>query len=122
MKLNHLNLTVTNVAAAKALFVQHFGFTYTEAKGSDMLAVLYGSDGFILTLMSDTFNKTGILDYPAAFHFGFILPKAEEVTALYESLKAGGIAIEKEPAAIRNSFGFYFHFDRLMIEIGHYFK
>jgi catechol-2,3-dioxygenase len=122
MKLNHLNLTVSDVLESTAFFEKYFAFSVADKKGGDMLAVLYGSDGFILTLMSEDFNKTGSQSYPAAFHFGFILPTAEAVTQLYEQLKADSISLEKEPATIRNSFGFYFHYDRLMIEISYYFK
>jgi hypothetical protein len=37
---------------------------------------------------------------------------------MYQKLKSGGIAIVHEPKRIRDSFGFYFHFDSVMIEIG----
>ena len=122
MKLNHLNLTVSNVSDTSTFFEKYFGFSCLDKKGDSVLNVMYGQDGFILTLMSEAFNKTGSQDYPAAFHLGFILPTAEAVTQLYQQLKADGISLEKEPANIRNSFGFYFHYDRLMIEIGYYFK
>jgi catechol-2,3-dioxygenase len=122
MKLNHLNLTVSNVVNASAFFEKYFGFTCTDKKGADKLVVLYGKDGFILTLMSKHFNKTGTNEYPVAFHFGFILSSQDEVDSLYYLLKEGGLALEKEPAKIRDSYGFYFYFDKLLIEIGHYFK
>lgn len=122
MKLNHLNLTVSDVVAVSTLFEKHFEFTCVDRKGDNMLVVLYGKDDFILTLMSDTFNKNGSNSYPEAFHFGFILSSEEDVTALYHQLKADGLTIERAPAKIRNSFGFYFHYNGLMIEIGYYFK
>jgi catechol 2,3-dioxygenase-like lactoylglutathione lyase family enzyme len=120
MKLNHLNLTVSDVDSTSTFFETYFGFSSAGTQGSNMLAVLYGKGGFILTLMSDAFNKNGPTAYPEAFHFGFILESAEEVTRLYQQLKAGGVTIGREPTNIRDSFGFYFHFDKLFIEIGYY--
>lgn len=120
MKLNHMNLTVPNVRTARLFFETYFNFQCVDLKGDHLLAVLNGTDGFILTLMSETFNKNGVSAYPENFHFGFILDSKEEVYALYERLKAGHLPLEHEPGKIRNSFGFYFYFDNLFIEIGHY--
>jgi len=41
----------------------------------------------------------------------------EQVTVTWQKLKAGGIVLECEPQKIRDNFGFYFHFDNLMIEV-----
>ena len=121
MKLNHLNLTVPDVAATLALFETHFQFRCADEKGDNMLVVLYGEDDFILTIMSESFNRNSNIPYPDAFHFGFILDTQEEVDKLYLELKNATITLDKPPGKIRNSYGFYFHFQNLMIEIGHYF-
>jgi catechol-2,3-dioxygenase len=121
MILNHLNLSLPDVAEAKQFFETYFDFTCVGEKGNNALVVLNGKDNFTLTLMSDSFNKSGALTYPNAFHFGFILSTEAEVNSIYEKLRNGGIAVEHEPRKIRNSFGFYFTFqNRVMIEIGHY--
>lgn len=120
MQLNHLNLTVPHVESTRLFFETYFNFQCVNVKGDHLLAVLIGTDGFILTLMSETFNKNGNSSYPQNFHFGFILDSKEEVNALYERLKENKLPIEHEPGKIRNSYGFYFYFDNLFIEIGHY--
>jgi len=120
VNLNHLNLTVPNVATARLFFEKHFNFKCIDVKGDNLLAVLNDSNGFIFTLMSETFNKNGVSAYPQNFHFGFILNSKDEVNNLYKQLKEDGIHLENEPSKIRNSFGFYFYFDNLFIEIGHY--
>ena len=117
MKLNHLNLVVSNVAASIALFETYFGFRCTEIKGDNVIAVLKGTDDFTLVLMM---NKEGSVLYPKAFHLGFMLAEAPSVTEIYEQLRSGGIAVGEPPKTIRDSFGFYFTFDMLMIEVGHY--
>lgn len=119
MKLNHINLVVRDVAAAIHLFETYFDFYCTEVKGNNIIAVLNGAaDDFTLVLMS---NKDGELVYPTAFHIGFMLDSTDEVIAVYERLKQGQVAIGLAPQKIRDSFGFYFNFDNIMIEVGHYY-
>lgn len=118
MKLNHLNLTVTNVADAITFFETYFSFKCIDIKGDNLIAVLTGKDGFELVLMSETMNKKDNTIYPDAFHIGFKLDSADMVMETYQKLKNGGISVEREPQKIRDSFGFYFHFQNIMIEIG----
>ncbi|HTB52285.1 MAG TPA: VOC family protein [Ferruginibacter sp.] len=118
MHLNHLNLTVTNVSEAIYLFETYFDFKCVATKGNNMIAILKGIDDFELVLMSATMNQKGNTSYPDAFHIGFMLDDPEYVVKIYKKLKAGGITLEREPKKIRDNFGFYFHFDTLMIEIG----
>jgi catechol-2,3-dioxygenase len=115
MKLNHLNLVVTNVAEAVAFFETYFGFTCTLVKGDDVIAVLKGEDDFTLVIMT---SKEDI-HYPKAFHIGFMMDAMDKVDELYKRLKAGNISVDA-PGKIRDSYGFYFHFDGIMIEVGHY--
>jgi catechol 2,3-dioxygenase-like lactoylglutathione lyase family enzyme len=117
MKLNHINLVVSNVADAIKFFVTHFGFVCTETKGDNIVAVLQGTDGFILVLMAAREEQ---ITYPRNFHVGFMLKNAAEVNETYLRLKDAGFSIGDEPRKIRDSFGFYFPFDNLMIEVGHY--
>jgi predicted enzyme related to lactoylglutathione lyase len=117
MKLNHINLVVSDVADAIKLFETYFNFKCTDIKGDHIVAVLKGADDFTLVIMK---SKDGQANYPEAFHIGFMLADAKEVTETYEKLKNGGIAVGQEPRKIRDSFGFYFTYDGIMIEVGHY--
>jgi len=117
MKLNHINLVVSNVAEAVTFFETYFNFKCTDIKGDNIVAVLKGADDFTLVIMT---NKEGNPIYPDAFHIGFMLDNTKAVTATYENLKRGSIVVGQEPRKIRNSFGFYFNFDNIMIEVGHY--
>ena len=118
MYLNHLNLTVTNVNEAIYLFETYFDFKCIATKGENMVAVLKGIDDFELVLMNASMNQKGNTSYPDVFHIGFMLDDPEYVIKIHKKLKAGGIPLEREPKRIRDNFGFYFHFDTLMIEIG----
>jgi catechol 2,3-dioxygenase-like lactoylglutathione lyase family enzyme len=116
MVLNHINLVVADVEASIKLFETHFNFKCEAVKGDNAIAILKGSDGFTLVLMT---NKMGAVEYPDAFHIGLMLSSEEEVTRCFESLKNGGIALGKDPGKIRDTFGFYFNFDSFMIEVGY---
>lgn len=114
MKLNHINLVVSDVAATTQLFEIYFGFSVAEIKGDNVIAILRGQDDFTLVIMSDRETPT----YPKAFHIGFMQDSEQQVTEIYQRLKDGGIDVGTEPRSIRGGFGFYFTFDSVMIEIG----
>jgi catechol-2,3-dioxygenase len=115
MKLNHLNLVVTNVTEAVTFFETYFGFTRTLVKGDGIIALLKGEDDFTLVIMTSKEN----IHYPRAFHLGFMMDTMGKVDELYKKLKAGNIPVDA-PGKIRDSYGFYFYFDGIMIEVGHY--
>ena len=117
MNLNHINLVVTDVAKAIKLFETHFEFKCTEIKGDNIVAILKNVNDFTLVIMKSKDEKAV---YPQAFHIGFMLDSQEEVIAIYNSLKNESIIDSQEPRKIRDSFGFYFNFENIMIEIGHY--
>jgi catechol 2,3-dioxygenase-like lactoylglutathione lyase family enzyme len=108
MQLNHLNLPVTDVAVSRAFFEKHFNFNCVDVKGNDMLAVLQGANGFVLTLMSHAFNKNGHAAWPDAFHFGFLVSDRQQVNDIWQQLKNDGITLDQEPHNMRGVFGFYF--------------
>ena len=115
MTLNHINLVVSNVAEAIKLFETYFNFKCTDIKGDNVVAILKGADGFTLVIMK---SKNGDAMYPDAFHIGFMLESETEVKRTYDMLQNGGIGVGDEPRNIRDSFGFYFRFDNIMIEVG----
>ena len=117
MKLNHINLPVTDVGDAIQFFEKYFGFTCVAVKGNDLISVLKGADGFELVLMSSSMNKKTNFEYPENFHIGFKQNTREAVDDMYNNLTKGGISTGREPGKIRGSYGFYFYFDKIMIEV-----
>lgn len=109
MKLNHINLPVSDVAASSSFFEQYFNFKCTEKKGDNLIAILQGIDGFTLVLMANNFNRNGNSTFPDAFHVGFLLESRQDVTDVYNRLLAGGFAAEQAPANMRGGYGFYFN-------------
>jgi len=117
MNLNHINLSVTDVQLAAKFFARHFDFTIVDAKPNDTLSVLKGKDGFTLVLMHERMNEQGNHGYPDSFHIGFYLEGRNAVIAKHEALTSAGLTLAQEPQKMRKTFGFYFRFQNLLIEI-----
>lgn len=114
MQLNHLNLAVPDVAAARQLFETHFGFRHQLTRGADAMAILEGADGFVLVLA----RSAPPVAYPKPFHVGFFCQTREEVQAKYDELQAAGWGVGMEPQMVHGSFGFYFTtLDGLLLEV-----
>ena len=106
MKINHLNLSVPDVAKAARFFEEFFGFHCSERKGRDALAVLFDETGFSLVLSN--FDRAVKPEYPKDFHIGFIQGDKAKVDALHQRLAAAGHA-SKAPQNMHGSWGFYFY-------------
>ncbi|MCA0279510.1 MAG: VOC family protein [Proteobacteria bacterium] len=89
MKLNHANLTTSDVAALAGFFADHFGFRLDAMRGKDAFAVLTGSDGFALNLMKPARDDG---PYPGGFHVGFFVDSPETVHAKQAELVDAGFA------------------------------
>jgi catechol 2,3-dioxygenase-like lactoylglutathione lyase family enzyme len=105
MRLNHLNLTVPDVPATRDLFENHLGFRCIASRGRDTLAVMVDESGFVLTL--NNFEKAESVEYPSAFHVGFLQESRAQVDALHARLTAAGFAAEP-PREFHGAWTFYF--------------
>ncbi|HWE39459.1 MAG TPA: VOC family protein [Isosphaeraceae bacterium] len=103
MRLNHLNLTVPDVAQTRAFFETYFGFRCVSERGG-VIAVLLDESGFVLTLSN--FDKVGEVEYPGAFHIGFMQDSRERVDEMYRRLSADGLAAEP-PKHLHGAWTFY---------------
>lgn len=94
MKLNHIDLQVSNVDSAREFFETHFGLRCTYQR-SGQLALLEDDGGLELGVS----NLRGLPPpaYPPDFHVGFVLERADDVRDAYERLQAGGVRIKMEP-------------------------
>lgn len=92
MKLNHVNLTVTDVTAARAFLETYFGLRPIEGgKANTNFAALCDDDGLVLTLIGA--GKSAEVVYPATFHIGFVQESEERVNALNRRLKDDGFDV-----------------------------
>jgi catechol 2,3-dioxygenase-like lactoylglutathione lyase family enzyme len=104
MRLNHLNLTVPDVRKTRGFFEKYFGFRCLMERGDDALVVLADESWFILTL--NNFGKATEVEYPGAFHVGFLQDTRGQVDAMYERLKSDGFEA-KPPHEFHGAWTFY---------------
>ena len=103
MKLNHLNLTVTDATETRIFLEKYFGLRGSEG-GNHGFQVLFDDDHLVLTLIK---GKAADVTYPATFHIGFIQPTEERVDEINQQLRNDGYDVEP-PARLHGAWTFYF--------------
>ncbi|PUV25293.1 MULTISPECIES: VOC family protein [Sphingobacterium] len=118
MELNHINLVVRDVDKAVELFSTHMGFELIINRNSKM-AVMENNKKFALVIWGQVMNnEEKEPDYPKNFHIGFYQEDENSVYHVYDKIKDElYLRVEDVPKKMRNTFGFYFYFENLMIEI-----
>jgi lactoylglutathione lyase len=117
MQMNHLNLTVPDVAQTRAFFETYFGLKCIAERGRDALAVLVDDSGLILTL--NNFERATEVEYPGAFHIGFMQKSRESVDEIYERFKADGFEA-KPPREFHGAWTFYLQAPgNFLVEVGY---
>ena len=105
MKLNHLNLTVSNVPDAHRFLEKYFGLRgYNGMEPREAMSFMSDDSGMLLALFRS--NGTEV-KYPAGFHIGFIQDSEELVNQINERLRDDGYQVPK-PARLHGSWTFYF--------------
>ncbi len=106
MKLNHLNLTVSNVLETHHFLEKHFGLkSYGSMEPGDAMSFLSDDNGMVLALFRAA--KGTEVKYPAGFHIGFIQESAEQVNEINQRLREDGYDVAK-PSRLHGSWTFYF--------------
>jgi catechol 2,3-dioxygenase-like lactoylglutathione lyase family enzyme len=93
MRLNHIDLQVSNVTKAREFFEQHFGLQCTFQRREE-LALLDDGAGMQFGV-SNLFGSPPPV-YPPDFHIGFVVERESEVRAKYDQLKAAGVELKTE--------------------------
>jgi catechol-2,3-dioxygenase len=105
MKLNHLNLTVTDVPVVRQFLAQYFGLR--DGGGNNNMAFLSDDNGMVLSLTSMRVGGESQVVYPASFHIGFIQESPERVDEINRQLKSDGYDVPP-PSRQHGSWTFYF--------------
>ena len=105
MKLNHLNLTVTDVPETSAFLQRYFGMR--GMGGNNNIALLSDDNGMVLTLTSMKVGRESEVRYPATFHIGFCQDSEERVNEINKRLKDDGFDVPP-PSRQHGSWTFYF--------------
>jgi catechol 2,3-dioxygenase-like lactoylglutathione lyase family enzyme len=91
MRLNHINLQVSDVDAAREFFERFFGMRCRYQRQTQ-IAIFESDTGFEFAV-SNLFNSPPP-SYPPEFHVGFVLERTKDVRDIYERLKAAGVAMK----------------------------
>jgi len=105
MKLNHLNLTVTDVPEAYKFLETYFGMKGGACNKN--IAFLSDENGIVLTLASMKLGGESEVKYPVTFHIGFIQDSTEDVNRLNRRLKDDGFDVPT-PSKQHGAWTFYF--------------
>lgn len=89
MRLNHINLTVSDVAASKIFLKTYFGLREMGSSPNKNRAFLHDDDGLVLSMF-----KGKDVKYPETFHIGFIQNSPADVDAIYGRMTADGIVAD----------------------------
>jgi catechol 2,3-dioxygenase-like lactoylglutathione lyase family enzyme len=103
--LNHLNLAVSDVQQARAFLVKYFGLDLGGKPGNDTIAFLRDDNGLVLTLTN--VDRAAEVQYPGAFHVGFIQESREKVDEINRRLREDGLEVDP-PQKLHGSWAFYF--------------
>lgn len=99
MIINHLNLSVNDVAGSRVFLEKYFGLQSVEGTNpGDTFIAMRDEAGFVLTLMEKKEN----LSYPKTFHLGFLRQGKEKMFQIYERLKEDQYAVD-EPGLYRGT-------------------
>jgi catechol-2,3-dioxygenase len=105
MKLNHLNLTVTDVPETHKFLEKYFGMR--NMGGNNNIAFLSDDNGMVLSLTSMKVGRESEVKYPATFHIGFAQESEERVNEINKRLKENGFDVPP-PSRQHGSCTFYF--------------
>lgn len=88
MKLNHLDLQVSDVQRSVEFFERGFGLQLTSSRSSPAIAILTDGQGFVLVL-----QRCAAPRYPEGFHLGFLVDDVETVTGFHARAREAGLVV-----------------------------
>jgi len=115
MRLNHINLQVSDVDKAREFFERFFDLR-CQYQRHKQIAIFESVAGFEFAV-SNLFDSVPS-PYPPDFHVGFVLERSSDVRQAYERLKAAGVTMKLDlgvqgPALVFQCFGP----DNIVIEV-----
>ena len=104
MRLNHINLAVSDVPASRAFLETYFEMNCVSDDSPETIVVMLDDAKNVITLSN--FKKVEAVEYPGAFHVGFSQPSRAEVDALHRRLSDDGFGPGR-PKEFHGAWTFY---------------
>jgi len=114
MKLNHLDLHVSNVQETVLFFERFFDLRLTTSRTSPAIAILDDEAGFVLVL-----QRNPAPSYPEGFHLGFLVDDAETVRRTQAAAKSAGVEVSDVVVNNRGTMVYFAMPDGYSIEVSH---
>jgi catechol 2,3-dioxygenase-like lactoylglutathione lyase family enzyme len=115
VKLNHLDLQVTDVPSLTTFLVDHFDLQPLTRLDSPRLAILTDGHGFTLVIQRRKHDGEA---YPEGAHIGFLVDDPAEVHTRRARLAAAGVAISEVATTARGSSCYCRGPGEILIEVG----
>jgi catechol 2,3-dioxygenase-like lactoylglutathione lyase family enzyme len=115
VKLNHLDLQVSDVPALTTFLVEHFDLQPRTRLDSPRLAILTDGHGFTLVIQR---RKHDGETYPEGAHIGFLVNDPAEVHTRRARIAAAGVAISDATTTARGTSCYCRAPSDILIEIG----
>lgn len=104
MKLNHLDLQVSDVQRTVAFFERYFDLELQTSRTSPAIAILSDREGFVLVLQR---RKSDADAYPEGFHLGFLVDDDATVRRVHARAREDGVEVSD---VIENNRGVMIYF------------
>jgi catechol 2,3-dioxygenase-like lactoylglutathione lyase family enzyme len=114
MKLNHLDLQVSDVRRTVALFEELLGLELQSSRDSPALAILTDGQGFVLVLQR---RKSDSDSYPSGFHFGFLVPEIQTVRDFQTRARGRGLDVSDVIENNRGTLAYWRSGDGFLVEV-----
>jgi catechol-2,3-dioxygenase len=92
VKLNHLDLQVSDVPATVVFFESLFGLECQTNRSSGAIAILSDHSGFVLVLQK---KKAAAETYPEGFHLGFLVDEVAILEQVQARARAHSVQVSE---------------------------
>jgi catechol 2,3-dioxygenase-like lactoylglutathione lyase family enzyme len=113
MRLNHIDLLVSDVRRSAAFYCERFGMAVVSSPSSLAIAVLSDGEGFVLVLQRAEAGVT----YPKGFHVGFLVDSEQIVHELQARARRDGAEVSDVIVNGRGTLSYFTAPDGYYVEV-----
>jgi catechol 2,3-dioxygenase-like lactoylglutathione lyase family enzyme len=114
MKLNHIDILVSDVQRSAQFYCERFGMTVISNPRSPAIQVLGDGAGFVLVLQR---AEVSGVSYPKGFHVGFLVDSADTVRELQARAREAGAEVSDVIVNGRGTLSYFTAPDGYFVEV-----